>query len=107
MKIIYTTSEAITALTRQHSTSTFPNTVVEIVPDNQPVDLMNHLEAYAQIVGTYGANRFSNSKVAAIKRLRELIVGLSLAEAKSIIESSPENIFAWYSRNKSLTGYSQ
>lgn len=109
MKIIYTTSEATTALTRHHATATFPNTVVEIVPDSQPVDTvgrgMNHLEAYATIIGTYGESRFSNNKIAAIKKLRELINGLGLAEAKYIIEATPSNVLSYYYRNNELHGY--
>ena len=76
---------------------------VSAVEIEQPIVVqgMNYLQGLNQALNEFPAYR-SNQKISAIKRMRELVAGLGLAEAKYAVENPDEARSVW---NKSGRPY--
>ncbi len=82
--------------------ATLENIELEIVgyTKNPPESL--ELTAYQQVVREFGYPFPPALRIPAIKRLRELVGGLGLAEAKAIIETDKEKVLAHLAAGKFL-----
>lgn len=114
MKITYSITEALTILTdRAKALNYIQDLSVEIVSPPNPIGAQDTntshqhpLEAYADVVREYGSSRLNSNKIAAIKSIRNRILGLGLADAKCVIESDPVVVLVYFSRTNTLNGIS-
>lgn len=108
MKVTYTTSEAVSALTK-NLTPLFGQVTIEIVPNPDIVGAaiarVHPLEAYANMIYIYGEARLGSEKINSIKFLRNEIMGLGLADAKYIVEADPVTVLKFYHCTKTMNGF--
>lgn len=108
MKITYTTSEAIRELATAIKQDQYFGTdvTVEIVPDAVPASTtkVHPLEAYANMIHTFGGVRHFSKKIDAIKFLRSQFP-IGLADAKYVVEATTDAVLSYYSEKKTLDGF--
>jgi hypothetical protein len=70
--------------------------VSEVIIEKDGYGGTNYIEAILRVIRIhYPKTYLSNDKIAAIKKLRELVTGLGLAEAKAAVER-PEDAINFY-----------
>ena len=108
MKITYTTSEAKTVLTKIAADSFYYGCLVtvDIVPDAVPASTtkVHPLEAYANMIHTFGGVRHFSKKIDAIKFLRSQFP-IGLADAKYVVEATTDAVLSYYIEKKTLDGF--